>query len=177
MKVGTEKYIRDMSNSVSLKSLKSNVLLSNNIPHVDMLVLASLNKLLSQILSPPDIHSVVLLTPAGSLVSFVTSHARSKDDIRMLAGLSGEIWAETRGEGVGMVESELGRVVVVPVQPVPPERAPEPFMLIVVNATENVDWGELQMKARGLADHLTRPLREVEDEYEGSARTVPRISR
>jgi hypothetical protein len=38
---------------------------------------------------------------------------RSKDEIWILAGLSAEVWAETRGEegiekGMGMVESEVG---------------------------------------------------------------------
>lgn len=50
---------------------------------------------------------------SGSGSSQTISLQRSKDEIWILAGLSAEVWAETRGEegiekGMGMVESEVG---------------------------------------------------------------------
>lgn len=133
-----------------------------------MLVLRSLHNYLSQILSPPAIHTALLITPEGALVSYACrtenenegttptiapvelagdglspnstesetieprSHSpnsavsqmlaalhgqggqvRSKDEIRIVAGLSAEVWAETRvteGEEA-TVESEVGVVL------------------------------------------------------------------
>lgn len=138
-----------------------------------MLVLPTLHTYLSQLLSPPSIHTTLLLTPEGALVSYASqmspesasvgafthgscspnssvivsrtggtpsspdsvksngssSHStpqgskpdsvasvetrtgpappRTKDEIRMVAGLGAEVWAETREEGEGMVESEV----------------------------------------------------------------------
>lgn len=133
-----------------------------------MLILPNLHTYLSQLLSPPSIHTALLLTPEGALVSYAsqmspesfthgsqsssgssiisgagatpsspsstksnassnagTPHGskpgsvasievrtgpalqRSKDEIRMAAGLGAEVWAETRGEAEGMVESEV----------------------------------------------------------------------
>lgn len=151
-----------------------------------MLVLRNLHNYLTQILSPPSIHTALLLTPEGALVSYATgkenevgsvtrsrmtptiataelagdgsppksaelekgtkgvsvaseirpqspngtvsqpivqssphcqgpggpanAQIRSKDEIRIVAGLSAEVWAETRGtEGEeGTVEGEVG---------------------------------------------------------------------
>jgi hypothetical protein len=113
-----------------------------------MLVLPTLHTYLSQLLSPPSIHTALLLTPEGALVSYASqtstgsatfAHSpsssvgaggmpsspssvgssspstplasetglRSKDEIRMAAGLGAEVWAETREEEEGMVESEV----------------------------------------------------------------------
>lgn len=72
-----------------------------------MLVLSTLHQLLSQILAHPHLHTAVLLTPSGELVSFASSFERPKDEIRVLVGLSGEIWRETRHHGFGMVDSEV----------------------------------------------------------------------
>ena len=139
-----------------------------------MLVLPTLHTYLSQLLSPPSIHTALLLTPQGALVSYAsqtnaegsftptfthgsqgspsssivasgaggtppspnsfkahesprTSTAqdskpgsvasiearagpmprRTKDEIRMVAGLGAEVWAETRKDDEGMVESEV----------------------------------------------------------------------
>lgn len=132
--------------------------------NVDMLVLSSLNKLLKQVLAPPEIHTAILLTPAGDLVSFVSHDSRPKDEIRVLVGLSGEVWSETKQDGLGMVDSEvralcvsfqtklksssqLGRVIVLPVKATDGPDVGEPLLLIAVNATDKVEWGELQMKA------------------------------
>lgn len=72
-----------------------------------MLVLSTLHQLLSQVLFRPHLHTAVLLTPSGELVSFACSFERPKDEVRVLVGLSGEIWRETRHHGFGMVDSEV----------------------------------------------------------------------
>ena len=74
-----------------------------------MLVLSSLNKLLAHVLSPPSLHTAVLFTSSGALVSFASAGPapRPKDDIRVLVGLASEVWSETREDGEGVVESEV----------------------------------------------------------------------
>lgn len=72
-----------------------------------MLVLSTLHELLSQVLDLPDLHTAALLTPEGHLVSYAAGPARSKDDVLVLVGLSGEVWQETGELGVGMAESEV----------------------------------------------------------------------
>ena len=73
-----------------------------------MLVLSTLHKLLSQILSLPELHTAVLLTPEGQLVSHASDPARPKDEILVVVGLSGEVWRETQEHTLGMVDSEVG---------------------------------------------------------------------
>ncbi|KAJ7634153.1 isoprenoid synthase domain-containing protein [Mycena polygramma] len=118
-----------------------------------MLVLSRLQDSLSAVLSPPSLHTAVLLTPSGQLVSFSSYPSRCKDEIRVIAGLSGEVWQETQEQGSGMVDSELGRIVVLPVDE-PPELLPQPLpddyqplMLLVLNSTDAVEWDDLQTKA------------------------------
>lgn len=72
-----------------------------------MLNLSNLRSLLLQVLSLPKLHTAVLFTPEGQLVSYASDPARSKDEIRVVVGLSGEIWQETKQQGIGMVESEV----------------------------------------------------------------------
>lgn len=77
-----------------------------------MLVLSSLNKLIGQVLSPIGIHTAVLFTTNGELISFATANPDySKDDVLVLVGLGTEIWSETREDGEGMVDSEEVRLV------------------------------------------------------------------
>ncbi|KAK0455893.1 hypothetical protein EV421DRAFT_1749280 [Armillaria borealis] len=128
-----------------------------------MLVLSNLTNLLSQIISLPALHTAVLFTPAGQLVTFVSEPIRPKDEVRIIVGLSGEVWQETREQGYGMVDSELGRIVVVPVEDV--ERKPGstaedplPLMLIALNSDESMEWTELQAKGKLVATHLARSL-------------------
>ncbi|KAF8641236.1 hypothetical protein AX17_000870 [Amanita inopinata Kibby_2008] len=129
-----------------------------------MLVLSSLHHLLSQVLTLPRLHTAVLLTPAGELVSFASDPAKPKDDIRVLVGLSSEIWQETRDHGFGMADSELGRIVVIPVdeavvKDVSPHRsATTPMLLIALNAIEDVEWEELHTKGKELAGLLGKSL-------------------
>jgi len=70
-------------------------------------MLSMLHGLLSQVLSPPHLHTAVLLTTAGELVSFASDPVRPKDEIRIIVGFCGEVWQETREEGYGLVDSEV----------------------------------------------------------------------
>jgi hypothetical protein len=72
-----------------------------------MLVLSTLHNLLSRVLSPPNIHTAVLLTPSGQLVSLASDPERPKDEIRIIAGLAMEVWQETKDEEFGMADSEV----------------------------------------------------------------------
>lgn len=80
-----------------------------------MLVLSNVHKLLARALAPPELHTAVLLTPAGQLVSCAADPARCKDDVRAIVGLSGEKWQEAGDRGVGM-ESPFGRIMVLAVE-------------------------------------------------------------
>jgi len=129
-----------------------------------MLVLSSLNKLLGQVLSPPGIHTVVLFTTNGELLSFASANPDySKDDVLVLVGLGTEIWSETREDGEGMVDSEeLGRVVVHPIaSDVSQLQLPEPLVLVALNGNDKVEWGQMQLKAKSLAKHLVGPLAQL----------------
>ncbi|KAI6163760.1 hypothetical protein EDD17DRAFT_1475620 [Pisolithus thermaeus] len=134
-----------------------------------MLVLQSLHNYLAQVLSPPSIHTALLVTPEGALVSYAPTpltatqgdlgRVRSKDEVRKVAGLSAEVWAETRGvEGEeGMVESELGRILVFAVEEPREENsgsAEEPLLLLALNGTTDADWERMSKKARKLAAFL-----------------------
>lgn len=72
-----------------------------------MLNLPNLRSLLLQVLSLPTLHTAVLFTPEGHLVSYASDPSRSKDEVRVVIGLSGEIWQETREQGIGMVDCEV----------------------------------------------------------------------
>ena len=56
----------------------------------------------------PGLHTAVLMTTEGQLVSVACDSCRPKDEIRIVVGLSGEVWQETKEQGVGMVDSEVG---------------------------------------------------------------------
>ena len=72
-----------------------------------MLMLSILHSLLSQVLSPPHLHTAILFTTSGELVSATSEPLRPKDEIRIVVGLSGEVWQETKEQGYGMVDSEV----------------------------------------------------------------------
>ena len=73
-----------------------------------MLLLSSLHNLLHQVLSLPELHTAVLFTPEGQLVSYASDSSTPKDEIRVLVGVSGEVWQETKQQcGIGMVDSEV----------------------------------------------------------------------
>lgn len=72
-----------------------------------MLLLSSLHNLLQQVLSLPELHTAVLFTPEGQLVSYASDSSIPKDEIRVLVGVGGEVWQETKQHGIGMVDSEV----------------------------------------------------------------------
>jgi len=133
-----------------------------------MLNLSNLRNLLSQLLALPELHTVVLFTPEGQLVSFAADPHRPKDNVRVIVGLGGEVWKETRQQDAGMVDTELGRVVVLPIDEEQHDDATDdgtsdkdPVMLLALNATPSVSWEELELKARELAKHLRKPVSEL----------------
>jgi len=120
-----------------------------------VLVLSTLHNLLFQLLALPELHTALLLTPEGQLISVASDPSRPKDKARIIAGVSGEVWQETREQGCGMVESELGRILVLPVMKDGPEASGrEPLLLLALNSTDAVDWENLQAKGKTLVDHL-----------------------
>lgn len=129
-----------------------------------MLALATLHGLLLRILSPPHFHTVVLHTPAGELISAASDPPRPKDEIHIVVGLSGEVWKETKEGGFGMVDSELGRIIVFPVMETLEDSVESqgeirsPIMLLALNATDTVEWEELHNKGTALAAHLAKQL-------------------
>jgi len=96
----------------------------------------------------------------------------SKDNVWILAGLSSELWAETRGEGdesvseMGMVESELGRIVVVPVDDASAER--DPLLLLAVNGGPDADWKVMGAKAKKLGAYLAPSVNKHRSAIEAS---------
>jgi len=145
-----------------------------------MLVLSSLHNLLLQVLSLPTLHTAVLFTPEGQLVSYASDPSRPKDEIRVVVGISGEIWQETKQQGIGMVESELGRILVLPVSPLKEissgkdaeSEENDPVMLVALNAKESVEWDELRIKAKELVYHLEKPVNQLRGRLASSARVV-----
>ncbi|TFK26718.1 hypothetical protein FA15DRAFT_587820 [Coprinopsis marcescibilis] len=145
-----------------------------------MLVLSKLQNTLSRILSFPDLHTAVLLTVSGELVSFAADPVRPKDDIRVIAGLASEIWRETKEQGYGIVDSEdmdidfrqkFGRIAVLPVddeghstddseggavEGYSEDR--QPLMLLALNANENTDLDEIRETGLAYARHLSKPM-------------------
>lgn len=145
-----------------------------------MLLLSSLHNLLQQVLSLPELHTAVLFTPEGQLVSYASDPSKAKDDIRVFVGVSGEVWQETKQHGMGMVDSEvcehptstfvcanrrpsksqIGRIIVLPVLPLkdnggankePVSDEGDPVMLVALNAKESVDWDRLRISVRFLS--------------------------
>lgn len=73
-----------------------------------MLILPGLHNLLSDILSPPTLHTAVLSTPAGQLIAYASAdEKRRKEDVRVIIGLGGEGWTELYEEGNGMIECDV----------------------------------------------------------------------
>ncbi|KIP11734.1 hypothetical protein PHLGIDRAFT_83016 [Phlebiopsis gigantea 11061_1 CR5-6] len=131
-----------------------------------MLNLTNLRVLLAQALSPSTLHSAVLFTPEGQLVSFVSDPPRSKDEIRVIVGMSGEIWQETKEHGLGMVDSEIGRLLVLPIGQQRQESEAhgedeDPLMILALNASNTVSWKQMEAKARQVAAHLEKPIGDI----------------
>jgi len=130
-----------------------------------VLVLSTLHNLLVQLLALPELHTAMLLTPEGQLISVAADPSRPKDKARIVAGVSGEVWQETRDQGHGMVESELGRILVLPVvKDLDPEADDcEPLLLLALNSTDAVEWEDLHSKGKTLVNHLAPSVDKVRD--------------
>ncbi|KAG8906422.1 hypothetical protein FRB99_006924 [Tulasnella sp. 403] len=153
-----------------------------------MLVLSTVNALLAQLVSS-SLHTAILLTPQGHLVAYSTEQSSpSEDRIRILIGLGSEVWKEgildpsnreenpsgeesddqeslddKENEQVGMLECELGRLLVLPVYASTAPKvgsqmsdsgnsnstvAPrQPVLLLALNATDEEPWGLMHTKA------------------------------
>ncbi|KAG8946238.1 hypothetical protein FRC04_011984 [Tulasnella sp. 424] len=165
-----------------------------------MLVLSTLTALLSQLLSS-YLHTAILLTPQGHLVAYSSDSSqitRSEDRIRVVIGLASEVWregtkdaapSEVNNDGevvegdaevdeiddedeIGMLECELGRVLVYPIyasQPKSPSQTTpkasgsspstrQPILLLALNGTDDEPWGLMHTKARALGKYLSEPL-------------------
>lgn len=72
-----------------------------------MIVLSALHDLLLQILSLPELHTAILLSPEGQLISVASNPAHSKDDARVVAGLSAQAWNESQEPGHGQSDGEV----------------------------------------------------------------------
>ncbi|TFK94983.1 hypothetical protein K466DRAFT_534815 [Polyporus arcularius HHB13444] len=126
-----------------------------------MLNLANLRTLLSRVLDPPSLHTVALFTPEGELVCYASCPTKAKDHVRVLVGLSTEIWQETREQNIGMVDSELGHLLVMPVETPKKDEDDEPITLLALNSETSVPWSQLELKARKLAEHLEKPVAQL----------------
>ncbi|KAI9057033.1 terpenoid synthase [Trametes sanguinea] len=113
-----------------------------------MLNLANLRTLLSRVLAPPELHTVALFTPEGDLVCYASDPSKTKDHVRVLVGLSTETWQETREQKIGMVECELGNVIVLPVEGTKPAEGDEPPMLLALNADRSIPFDVLEAKKK-----------------------------
>ncbi|EMD42328.1 hypothetical protein CERSUDRAFT_110846 [Gelatoporia subvermispora B] len=134
-----------------------------------MLNLPNLRNLLLQVLDLPALHTAVLFTPEGHLVTYASDPTKQKDGVRVIVGLSGEVWQETKEQGIGMVDSELGRILVLPIGLWQHDEHAEdghdeehdPLMLLALNAESSVSWAELESKARELGKHLETPVAQL----------------
>ncbi|KAI0800786.1 hypothetical protein C8Q74DRAFT_1238733 [Fomes fomentarius] len=126
-----------------------------------MLNLCNLRTLLSRVLDLPLLHTVVLFTPDGELVCYASEPNKTKDRVRVLVGLSTEIWQETREQNIGMVDCELGHLLVLPLETPKKEEDDEPIMLLALNSETSVPWDELEVKGRKLAELLEKPVAQL----------------
>ncbi|OCH88764.1 hypothetical protein OBBRIDRAFT_794931 [Obba rivulosa] len=136
-----------------------------------MLNLPNLRNLLLQVLALPRLHTAVLFTPQGHLVAYASDPSKKKDRVRVIVGLSGEVWQETKDQGVSMVDSELGRILVLPIGQGHDEQnghaedgheeENDPLMLLALNAENSVSWTELETKAKELVRHLEAPVAQL----------------
>ncbi|KAI0361093.1 hypothetical protein OH77DRAFT_393586 [Trametes cingulata] len=126
-----------------------------------MLNLANLRTLLSRALAPPNLHTVALFTPEGELVCYASDPSKTKDHVRVLVGLSTETWQETREQHVGRVDSELGHLLVLPIDPPKKDEDDDPLMLLALNSDANVPWETLETKGRKLAEYLEKPVAQL----------------
>ncbi|KAF9510261.1 hypothetical protein BS47DRAFT_1396106 [Hydnum rufescens UP504] len=143
-----------------------------------MLVPASLKSTILQVVDVTDIWACILLTSTSCLIAYVLAPPNAEDLVKVLLGLSAEAWHEVQsefstadnngdeqGEQLAMVECEVGRVMVLPINP-PTESSPS-----LSSSFSNMD--VLTPKARVPSGPLVIPLfvqweNDLERDKEGS---------
>jgi hypothetical protein len=76
-----------------------------------MLVLSTLQNVLTQVVEQSsEIHIAALLTNGGHLISCACDKGWTKDDVRVVVGISCEAWQETRQESIGKLESGVRHI-------------------------------------------------------------------
>ncbi|KAF8508028.1 hypothetical protein BU17DRAFT_100057 [Hysterangium stoloniferum] len=132
-----------------------------------MLNLKELSKVLSSVIAPPRLHTAVLCTPSGDLISHAgVKDATYRDRLRVLVAVATELWREINDEDIGMAEGELGKIIILPIHNQHSRSRhsrPDPPFLLALNAKDDVEWYEMQIKARGVVNHLAVPLIEAGD--------------
>ncbi|KAI0334454.1 hypothetical protein GY45DRAFT_1270200 [Cubamyces sp. BRFM 1775] len=126
-----------------------------------MFNLANLRTLLSRVLLPPELHTVALFTPEGELVCYASEPSRTKDHVRVLVGLSTETWQEERDQKVGMVECELGHILVLPIESTKKAEDDDPLMLLALNSDKSIPFSVLETKGKKLVEHLEKPVAQL----------------
>ncbi|CDO73138.1 hypothetical protein BN946_scf185007.g193 [Trametes cinnabarina] len=112
-------------------------------------------------LAAPELHTVALFTPEGDLVCYASDPSKTKDHVRVLVGLSTETWQETRESKIGMVECELGNVLVLPIGSPKQAEGGEPPMLLALNADSTIPFNVLEAKGRKLVELLEKPIAQL----------------
>ncbi|KAF8508023.1 hypothetical protein BU17DRAFT_70937 [Hysterangium stoloniferum] len=126
-------------------------------PQQTMLNLKELSKVLSSLLHLPRLHTAVLCTPSGDLISHAgVKDATYRDRLRVLVAVATELWREINDEDIGMAEGESFSTLQT-------SRNLDPPFLLALNAKDDVEWYEMQIKARGVVNHLAVPLIEAGD--------------
>ncbi|KAJ3721936.1 hypothetical protein EV361DRAFT_5274 [Lentinula raphanica] len=133
-----------------------------------MLKLSTLHTYLNQVLDLPCLHTAILLTPTGQLISYASDPTRSKEDIRSVVGLSGDSFLEVEEQGFAIFEIKgkphLGSIYV---QAINEEDSSQdnwqPLMLLVLNFTNGYDQEVVRLKAKALATHLAKSLSKYRD--------------
>lgn len=75
-----------------------------------MLKLSTLHTYLNQVLDLPDLHTAILLTPTGQLISYASDPSRSKEDVRSVVGLSGDSFLEVEEQGFATFEIKVRHI-------------------------------------------------------------------
>ncbi|KAJ3815598.1 isoprenoid synthase domain-containing protein [Lentinula aff. lateritia] len=125
-----------------------------------MLKLSTLHTYLNQVLDLPDLHTAILLTPTGQLISYASDPSRSKEDVRSVVGLSGDSFLEVEEQGFATFEIKgkphLGSIYVLAVNEAQDETQDgwQPLMLLALNFSNGYDQEVVRLKHGILAHNL-----------------------
>ncbi|KAF8831914.1 hypothetical protein HHX47_DHR1000896 [Lentinula edodes] len=118
-----------------------------------MLKLSTLHTYLNQVLDLPDLHTAILLTPTGQLISYASDPSRSKEDVRSVVGLSGDSFLEVEEQGFATFEIKgkphLGSIYVLAVNEAQDETQDgwQPLMLLALNFSNGYDQEAVRLKS------------------------------